>query len=143
MPTDVELAWAAGFIDGEGSIRATKNSHNSDAVVLRVQVAQVDPRPLQALVDMFGGSVTGPYFHKNVKHRKYYAYARVGSNAVTLLRQILPYLKTKQEEAQLGIDFWEYNQTVKNPGRRGTSPEVQERRNSFVTELKEMKNRGS
>lgn len=71
-----ELAWAAGFFDGEGSISCseTKRVH-SNGRALKLGIAQVDPRPLERFVKIFGiGKVNGPY-NPSSKGRPYYEFA--------------------------------------------------------------------
>ena len=63
----LDLAYAAGFFDGEGHIaiaynsRAKKHSGGRDyfneRYWLYVQISQIDPRPLQWLQKRFGGAL--------------------------------------------------------------------------------------
>lgn len=50
-PTNLDLAWAAGFLEGEGSFLCGNGSENVTAV-------QVNPEPLGRLKQVFGGSVS-------------------------------------------------------------------------------------
>lgn len=60
-----QLAWAAGLIEGEGSIHV----RSTGAVVLTVVMTDVDV--LQRLQRTFGkGSIVGPYQHKGQAHYK-------------------------------------------------------------------------
>jgi hypothetical protein len=52
VSTEVELAWAAGFFEGEGSVTITKRDDT-----LHVRAAQVDREPLVRLQNMFGGHI--------------------------------------------------------------------------------------
>lgn len=60
--TNEELAWAAGFFDGEGYIsivaRNTKihNRHYHHQYI-RLGINHVDPRPLQRFQQLFGGKL--------------------------------------------------------------------------------------
>lgn len=57
-----ELAWAAGFIDGEGWIGAPKGTKSRCLGVLQLNVSQVDPFVLYRLNTALGsGKVSGPY----------------------------------------------------------------------------------
>jgi hypothetical protein len=58
-----ELAWAAGFFDGEGYVGGEQQEGRS--VRLVIQVAQADPRPLERLCAALGGNVHGPYERGN------------------------------------------------------------------------------
>jgi hypothetical protein len=50
IPDSADLHWAAGFVEGEGSFRGTKNTE-------MVEVSQVQLWPLEKLQQMFGGSI--------------------------------------------------------------------------------------
>lgn len=54
-PTLMDLAWAAGFIEGEGCYG--RSGGFGDASTERVQVAQKDPECLYRLQAMFGGRI--------------------------------------------------------------------------------------
>lgn len=54
-PTKVDLAWAAGFIEGEGSFSVHKVVKGKPYVYLTV--TQVQREPLERLLRMFGGTI--------------------------------------------------------------------------------------
>lgn len=54
-PTELDIAWAAGIYEGEGSCN-TPTKHKS---AFTVQITQKDPEFLYKLRDLFGGSVKG------------------------------------------------------------------------------------
>lgn len=56
----IEIAWAGGFMEGEGSIGAQRRA--SGHVNLIAQAAQADPEPLERLRAALGcGRIYGPY----------------------------------------------------------------------------------
>ena len=61
MSEETELAWAAGFFDGEGCIWARKpQKHSRSKVYLGVN--QIDNRPLERFMKAVGaGHMKGPY----------------------------------------------------------------------------------
>lgn len=56
-PTVIDIAWAAGIYEGEGSASRTGTNKTS----LRLVVVQKDRWLLYQLMNLFGGSVHGPY----------------------------------------------------------------------------------
>ena len=76
-PDREELAWAAGFFDGEGNIRARVDKYHNAFVV---QIAQTDRRPLERFQAAVGGIgvIYGPYAPSSRKtkphHNLAYAY---------------------------------------------------------------------
>ena len=70
-----ELAWAAGFFDGEGHIGVHVGDHSQGRpwkrIDLYLSISQVDRRVLDRFRDAVGvGSVNGPYIHPSVAARK-------------------------------------------------------------------------
>jgi hypothetical protein len=64
----IELAWAAGFFDGEGSFITPRN-HARLHQMVRATIFQTDPRVLERFrTAVLGiGSITGPYTRRNGK----------------------------------------------------------------------------
>lgn len=56
VPTPIDIAWAAGIFEGEGTVRLCGRGKRS----LAAAVPQKDPEFLYVLRDWFGGSVGGP-----------------------------------------------------------------------------------
>lgn len=54
MFTPTDIAWAAGFLEGEGWLKLTGRTH------LCLAASQVDREPLDRLASIFGGMVYGP-----------------------------------------------------------------------------------
>jgi hypothetical protein len=131
-----KVIWAAGFIDGEGSIGvhvirtgAYKNPYH----ILSLQVDQVDPRPLMVLISLWGGSlVLQP--RKSERHAPIYHWTLGNKRAAAACRELLPFLVGKKEQCQLAIRFGELIKGHGSPkGRLGkpnvrlTEDEVRER----------------
>lgn len=97
MASDVEYAWAAGFIDGEGHFgcrQATKNTFQ-----ISIQVHQKGREPLDKLQKIFGGKVyiTGRpgIFKWSIQKRE---------DVVSAYEKLKPYLsKVKQLQAEIAI----------------------------------------
>jgi hypothetical protein len=71
-----ELAWAAGFYDGEGCLGIFKNKRG---LMLHMDIGQVDRAVLdrfQAAVEL--GNVAGPYLKKNPNHAPSYSWDACG-----------------------------------------------------------------
>ena len=102
------LAYAAGIVDGEGSIQITrtkrKDSRNGVALEFRVLVGNTKEWLCQWFKMQFGGSVS---FWKPQKANwnPCYVWQVRGDKAVDFLNLILPYLQLKAEQANLGIQF--------------------------------------
>jgi hypothetical protein len=87
-----ELAWAAGFFDGEGTFSAPRRQ-DKKYCYLTLSVAQKDPRPLHRFVRAIGAAnVTGP--NKEGMH-----HAQLTSTKAVLAAALLePYLSEPKRE---------------------------------------------
>jgi len=93
---DVELAWAAGFFDGEGNVGCYKHSSYKQKTYLRLvaQIAQVDREVLDRFALAVGGGVTGPYPHKG-RVNPYWRWHQEGTDEIQKIFDLLhPYLSS-------------------------------------------------
>lgn len=128
---EIRLAWAAGFVDGEGCITTnlTDGGARGKSSHLILDVAQVIRTPLDELVDLFGGRVRVGKTKKGICH----FWRLYGAKAATALEQIEPYLIGKHRQAVLGIEF---QTLVRKVGGPNVSDEAWARRLAIRTELK-------
>lgn len=95
LTLDTELAWSAGFLDGEGNFRCgvTHRSNGYTQTFLRIQAQQVHREPLDRLARAIGGRVTGPYGPYATQKYPAYAWTISGYNeAKRAIMSLLPYL---------------------------------------------------
>ena len=97
---DIDMAYLAGILDGEGCIRVRNVVKNKLCLVVTVQ--QTDEEPLILFKAYFGGSLRrkSKLTTGGLQVFRYYASRR---NAVRLLEQLSPYLIIKKSRAELGI----------------------------------------
>jgi hypothetical protein len=104
------LAWAAGFFDGEGTTyrrlngykRTTNKSKQPQTVdYLQVAVSQVNKEPLVRFAQVVGGKVNGPYGPYRPSKRPYYQWFASSARASKVLTMLWPYLtKIKRTQAR-------------------------------------------
>ena len=113
MSRSHQLAWAAGFIDGDGFITIqNRNTKYKDKIYsgqyLRVGACQASILPLEKLQSLFGGSIrpknSGPN-PNGYKRKPQWIWTLSTNTAKEALEQMLPYLVHKQEVAQLALVF--------------------------------------
>ena len=110
MVSLADLAYAAGIIDGEGTIVIEKSHDRKSSQHIRYRMHTTVLIREKALCDWFqlrfGGKV---YLHKNADPIKGHSQTwlwRVGSfEAVKFLEQVKPYLKLKQLQADNAMNF--------------------------------------
>lgn len=97
------LAWAAGFVDGEGCITIShRRSDNGHFVVLTVvQIAQA---PLHILQSLFGGSISAKTRYRS-DLRQVWFWKTTTKQAGAALVELRPYLVVKAAEADIAIEF--------------------------------------
>lgn len=96
-----KIIWAAGFIDGEGSLSLSRSKSQSSPAV-KIEACQINPKPLEDLQKLFGGKV---YYWKANNGRKICEWTIQGYNAFLTAQKIYPYLVVKKQEADLLIDY--------------------------------------
>lgn len=102
----LELAWAAGFFDGEGctSTHLVKANHrNPEYMGLVMRVGQTDREPLERFQAAVGcGNIGGPYYRRNrPSAQPYYQWSVSGERVEAVLDLLWEWLSTpKRLQAQ-------------------------------------------
>ncbi len=125
------LAYAAGFLDGEGCFSVDKSYK------IRISCANTNRPIIEWFQQTFGGSFCkNATRRRNPRHRRCYSWSIVANDAQQLLRAIVPFLKEKAEQALL-LMFIQQTKTKGGPG--SVSSILLEERNYLVNHLKELK----
>lgn len=134
---EIGLAYIAGFFDGDGCVtiirHKNKLSSGGYAYYLKVEIAQKIMLYLfEELLETYGGKI------RQTKQPAHF-WGILGDKAVTFLQDILPYLRIKQREAKVGIEF---QARIKHDGRPLSDFEITEREKLYwkMRELKQRKN---
>jgi len=94
-----QLAYIAGFFDGEGCISIENGARG---MILRCITCQkFDDRPLELMEDVFGG---GCHTHKSSGVRKHVV---IGRKAVAMLERLMPLLLVKRRQAEIAVMMFE------------------------------------
>ena len=130
--TDTDLAWAAGFIDGEGCITILVDRGRHTAAIT---VGQVNRRPLDRLQEILGGSV-GPCKDDKGGHFQWRVYAE---KAAVAAEKLLPYLKNKDQQALYLLRFQGTKGTIdKHPK---VTPEIADYQSYLYSQVKYLNRR--
>jgi hypothetical protein len=142
-PNPVLLAWAAGFLDGEGCIHIAKQRYpgsRSCTYRLGVSVAQNDRPALEALCEAVG--IRAPIYPTKLADnhsRQCYTLNFSGRSALRLLIAVMPHLRRKLREAQAALQFWvEGRMGVRGNGQR-LAPELVAKREHYYQLMKQLK----
>lgn len=134
-----ELAYLAGFIDGEGSIAVGLNRTKKGVRrwYLKISAHQLDPRPLRALQGRFGGSVRRHSDPPRV--RAIYEWTATSKQAAHAIEALRPFLIVKADEADVALEFQRIV-GANPPGRRPhLTIEQENARHSLYLKLRELK----
>lgn len=106
--TDLELAWFAGFFDGEGCVNIT--THGSSAqTTLRMMLVNTDAALMKRLAVRYGGRLQYKQHFGRVSHWKpSYQIVWTQWSAFALLCRLLPHLRLKRRQAKLAIRFCQF-----------------------------------
>lgn len=133
MKNELQLAYLAGILDGEGYFGIRK--HKGDGKVNpryqeEVKVSMVEVAPIRMLRDLFGGNVSKQKGTNRPLHR----YEASDKVAGVLCATLLPYLIVKRRNARIILSMRRHKEktTLKNMGKRGSAKNVSFRENCYV-----------
>ena len=142
---DLELAYLAGLFDGEGCVQIAhhkpQRNKRTEQHTLRCAVNMTDEVSVKSFL-VFGGSICQKTRDIiNPKWQNQWTWSVSSNQALRFLEILLPYLRLKQEQAKLAIEFQRFRSVKYNPfGQRAKiPPEEIEQRNWYWQKLKELK----
>ena len=135
----LDISYIAGFVDGEGciSIYGLKD--------VRLSIVNTNLEILKDIQEYFGyGQIRKKSRTPKDKVRKVaYTYEVWGRQTQKILEQLLPYLRQKQRQAQVALEFCDL---IRPPGAQrgafgttGLSDKEKEERLKLQTRIKELK----
>jgi len=132
-----DLAYMAGLFDGEGCILITRKSYNHHQYYLRCTLSMANEYLPELLKFNFGGGIR----KRDLRTKGWqiqWEWKVFGNQAKDFLQVILPYIKLKHSEAELGIKFQKSMCSRKGVGRALTADELatREAQRLLMSELK-------
>lgn len=114
--TELELAYLAGLLDGEGCFSFSDNGAN--CIRPLVQLIMTDEEIVNWVGSVWGAKVTQFARHRALPHHKPQFRVQVtGEKAVEFCKSIYPYLKVKKKQAELHIE-WMVTKSMENAQSR-------------------------
>ncbi len=156
-PSELDKAYAAAYIDGEGCITlaySQSRAKSRSAYVPTVLVSSVGLAPLEFLRDRWGGSIRLNHRRERkrkdllVNERPVYTWGLASRMAETMLRDIRPYLLLKGAQADLVFEYYRFVglgwRVAKKggPGYLPITPLEAERRDGIYAEIHRLNRRG-
>ncbi len=100
---ELDRAYIAGLMDGEGCISITRRQRKEVSTLqysLVVRISNTDVKLINYLLKVVGGGCI-----ETVREKNCFSWSVTGRAASEFLSQILPYLQSREEEAELAILF--------------------------------------
>ena len=91
-PSLQDIAWAAGFIEGEGTFSRRCRGNIS----MTVSVGQVNKEPVQRMLDLFGGSLK-MYTRKPPNAPEFWTWTAHGARGRGIALTVYPFLSGKRQ----------------------------------------------
>lgn len=142
--SQLDLAWSAGFVDGEGCIHIRINMPTSTSkqrsphFALILQVVNTNRPSLEKLQSIFKcGSIREHHASDVPARSAAYAWYCMSLHANRVIALLLPYLVVKRAEAEVALEFYKLP-----PGRRGSKTidmDLLSRRAELCDKLRSMK----
>lgn len=133
----LDLAWAAGVFEGEGSVRISKPQPRNIGA-LCVDMVNTDREIVVFFADRWPG-----YFREveaKGQRRNFWRWRAGAIVAAAVLEDLMPYLRTERvrRRAALGLEF----QAQKVAGRGNRTPEYRARQWHYYRQMAELNQRG-
>ena len=141
--TDLDIAYLAGMLDGDGSIDL-RLKKGAGTLQLRAQVYNTDQNLMEWLQLTFGGNLH-QVSRENIGHhwRAEWTWYNGGQPAVDILKLVEPYLIVKKVRAGIAIEAWEKRQpTPRGQRHLGAPSNVVELRQGYVDRMREHNAKG-
>lgn len=142
----VDLAWLAGFMDGEGTIRISQGKSSKGLRKPnwqeRMEVVNTHLETILEIQKVFGGH----FWVCTAKKKKWKtAYRLKWTQAETrgLLQSLIPYLRTKRRQAELVLAFIEHKLETRSPGVIGFGEDVLQLRKGMHDECAVLNKKGA
>lgn len=135
---EIELAWAAGLFEGEGSVRI--NGFRPNALgALSVELANCDMEIIEFFRARWGGAVRTAKL-KPPRRQAYY-WRLAARQAAAFLEELRPYLRTARYRARADLAIVYQFQKVNS--RENRTPAYRDRQQAFYEEMAALNIRGS
>lgn len=134
------LAYMAGMIDSEGCIAIAKDDYYATPWhKLQLSVSNTDKPLMDWLKAEFGGFVCNVKRYDD-KHKHGYQWYITQDGAAELLKNLMPYLVIKQEQAYLAVSFIAGKKQL--PPKPGKGDPELTRRNKIYEQMKKLNKKG-
>jgi len=104
-----EIAYIAGFFDGEGCVRIKQANQGGNSYYVIAHLTNTNKKILKDVEKLFGGKTR---IQENGKNKTVYNWCLTSSEAVDFLKTLSPFLKEKLEQSKVAIYFHEHKEDM-------------------------------
>lgn len=138
---DVQFAYLAGIIDGEGCITITKQTNakaGKRGFCYRpvVHVANTHSQVLITLQEMTGLGQARKFDDARPNRKERWQWMIWSQQAAQIVRGVLPHLIIKRRQAMVFLAFVDYSKSCRSPGTKGLSDEQIQRQHEYYTQIR-------
>ena len=101
MMTKEELAYLAGFFDGEGCITISRIRDKSGSLIL--MISNTNETIIKLIAKWFKGDIM--YIKQKDNRKEAWTFKAYSQDAEIFLKAIYPYLLIKKEQAHIGLEY--------------------------------------
>lgn len=106
MPSyESQLGWAAGMLDGEGTIGLYKHNKRTNQVTLKVSIGNTYKPALEFLQQFFNGWGSLYPLTKYPGRKQVYAWCVSARQASEVVKKLAPYLIIKRAQAAVALEW--------------------------------------
>jgi len=139
----LSLAWAAGFVDGDGCIGIAKQKYKDRDTVchrLKFSIVQNNLEVLEELQSIIGeSSFIAKQKRDSKSNRQAYALVYDSAHALRAIKKLKPFMRRKQYEAEIAIRMWTEGKMSKRPGPKGWTADIYDIREKWAKKLSKLK----
>lgn len=139
----IGLAWAAGFVDGEGCIHIIRQPYGKERKInyrLRMHIAQANLEVLERLKEIIGVHGIIHKLRRGIStNKQVYALHYDGRHALDAIERVEPYLIRKLYEAQAAKLFWQEGNLDLRTGRKPVPEELMVIREKWCMKIQKLK----
>lgn len=146
MWSEIDLAYCAGILDGEGCVGSynTRSSYDHGRSAnwsLTVRIAMKTPYAVQKFYNLFGGSLKVHKAKGPTKPGPYFIWVAHNRRAELVLAALLPHLGEKKEQAELALEFCAFKREQRRNSHynKKYSEEIIKSRQEYARRLSELK----
>lgn len=117
------LIWAAGFIDGEGTISMYERPgyDKIPEIFIKIQAVNTQKRALSRLYTLFGGSIQSVHKLDERNWKPSFCWSATHYIAENAIRELYPFLLLKRPQAKLALEARTYVRPAGTYYRRSES----------------------